>query len=184
VQGHLVGPVLAALRAGMDPVLAARPGGGLVPGLQRGAARPRAGGGEGEDGEVAADAGSDRACTRRWGSTRTTYVHRRWGSRLLAVVGTRHPRPPARHWAAERRHPSPRPAARARARPRCCWVLAGPRRGRMHVVCGARPWGHIRRQSCERRAAGWRVPAEPTMLRLNSHVHPCLAKKREDCLSA
>jgi hypothetical protein len=84
----------------------------------------------------------------------------------------------------ENRRISPGPAARARARPRCCWVLAGPRRGRMHVVCGARPWGHIRRQSCERRAAGWRVPAEPTMLRLNSHVHPCLAKKREDCLSA
>ena len=72
VQGHLVGPVLAALRAWLGP--GARPGGGLVPGLQRGAARPRAGGGEGEDGEVAADAGSDRACTRRWGSTRTTYA--------------------------------------------------------------------------------------------------------------
>jgi hypothetical protein len=26
-----------------------------------------------------------------------------------AVVGARHPRPPARHWAAERRYPSPRP---------------------------------------------------------------------------
>jgi hypothetical protein len=45
VQGHLVGPVLAALRAWLGP--GARPGGGLVPGLQRGAARPRAGGGKG-----------------------------------------------------------------------------------------------------------------------------------------
>ena len=26
------------------------------------------------------------------------------------------------------------------------------------------------RQACERLSAGWRVPAEPTMLRLNSHV--------------
>ena len=30
--------------------------------------------------------------------------------------------------------------------------------------------GHARRLACERRAAGWRVPAEPTMLRLNPHV--------------
>ena len=30
--------------------------------------------------------------------------------------------------------------------------------------------GHARRQACERRAAGWRVPAQPTMLRLNSQV--------------
>jgi hypothetical protein len=36
--------------------------GSFVPGLQRGAARPRAGGGEGEsDGEVAADGGAERA---------------------------------------------------------------------------------------------------------------------------
>jgi hypothetical protein len=40
VQGHLVGPVLAALRA-WDPVLGLVVRGGLVPGLQRGAARPR-----------------------------------------------------------------------------------------------------------------------------------------------
>jgi hypothetical protein len=30
--------------------------------------------------------------------------------------------------------------------------------------------GHARRHACERLSAGWRVPAEPTMLRLNSHV--------------
>ena len=52
-------------------------------------------------------------------------VHRRWGSVLwqMAVVGARHPsvRGPARHWAAERRVPPPRPAARVRARPRGCW---------------------------------------------------------------
>jgi hypothetical protein len=29
--------------------------------------------------------------------------------------------------------------------------------------------GHARRQACERLSAGWRVPVEPTMLRLNSH---------------
>ena len=33
-----------------------------------------------------------------------------------AVVGARHPRPPARHPEAERRDPPPRPAARVRAR--------------------------------------------------------------------
>ena len=44
-------------------------------------------------------------------------VHRRWGSvRVLAVVGARHPQPPARHREAERRDPPPRPAARVRAR--------------------------------------------------------------------
>ena len=32
--------------------------------------------------------------------------------------------------------------------------------------------GHARRQACERLSAGWRVPAEPTMLRLNSHLIP------------
>jgi hypothetical protein len=48
-------------------------GGGLVPGLQRGAARPRAGGGEGEgDGEVAADGGAERARGAGDLSTRTT----------------------------------------------------------------------------------------------------------------
>ena len=40
VQRHLVGPVLAALPAGLGP--RGRPGGGLLPGLQRGATRPRA----------------------------------------------------------------------------------------------------------------------------------------------
>ena len=44
-------------------------------------------------------------------------VHRRWGSVFwLAVVGARHPRPPARNREAERRDPPPRPAARVRAR--------------------------------------------------------------------
>ena len=63
----------------------------------------------------------------------------RW--RLLAVVGARHPRPPARRWAAERRHPSPRPPARVRARPRGCWRGAGVAAGApVHpgVVRGAR----------------------------------------------
>jgi hypothetical protein len=96
-------------------------------------------------------------------------VHRRWGSvSWLAVVGARHPRPPARHWAAERRHPSPRPAARVRARPRGCWRGRRPRRGRRCTPASCT--GHARRQACERRAAGWRAPAEPTMLRLNLQV--------------
>jgi hypothetical protein len=84
--------VLAALRAGLsawDPVLAKLVVGPacrswLVPTLvgwcwariraaARRCARPRARGGEGEgDGEVAADGGTYGACTRRWGSTRTT----------------------------------------------------------------------------------------------------------------
>ena len=61
-------------------------------------------------------------------------VRRRFGSvRDVAVVGARHPRPPARHRAAGRRDSPPWPAARVRARPRGCWqglaVAAGaPRR--------------------------------------------------------
>ena len=58
-------------------------------------------------------------------------VHRRWGSvRVLAVVGARHPRPPARHREAERRDPPPRPAVRVRA-----WASG---RGR-----GAEPWPRV-----------------------------------------
>jgi hypothetical protein len=52
-------------------------------------------------------------------------------------------------------------------------LLAGPPR-RACVAAGAptpaSSAGHARRQACERRAAGWRVPAEPTILRLNSQV--------------
>jgi len=40
----------------------------------------------------------------------------------------------------------------------------------VHPGVGQSCAGHARRQACERRAAGWRVPAEPTMLRLNLHV--------------
>ena len=70
--------MLAALRA-WDPVL------GLVvgsyqPGLQRGAAPPRAGGGEGDgDGEVAADGGAEGSVHEALGIY-THDVHRRWGS--------------------------------------------------------------------------------------------------------
>jgi hypothetical protein len=87
-------------------------------------------------------------------------VHFRWGSVFWRstsgrAVGARDPRPHARHWAAERRHPSgsPRPAARGYAHGR-------------EAVGGADAWpqrctpascaGHARRQACERRAAGWR----------------------------
>jgi hypothetical protein len=47
-------------------------------------------------------------------------------------------------------------------------LLAGPRRGRRCTPASCA--GHARRQACERLSAGWRVPAEPTMLRLNSHL--------------
>jgi hypothetical protein len=46
-------------------------------------------------------------------------------------------------------------------------LLAGPRRGRRCTPASCA--GHARRQAFERLSAGWRVPAEPTMLRLNSH---------------
>ena len=77
------------------------------------------------------------------------------GQRVLAVVGARHPRPPARHWEAERRDPPLRPAARVRAR--ASSIGAGRSRGRgctpaFCVGCAPRP-------ACERRAAaaGWQV---------------------------
>ena len=47
-------------------------------------------------------------------------------------------------------------------------LLAGPRRGRRCTPASCA--GHARRQACERRVAGWRVPAEPTMLQLNSQA--------------
>jgi len=56
------------------------------------------------------------------------------------------------------RHPRTRTAER---------LLAGPRRGRRCTPASCA--GHARRQAFERLSAGWRVPAEPTMLRLNSH---------------
>ena len=43
----------------------------------------------------------------------------------------------------------------------------GPRRCTPASCAGA-----VRRQACERLSAGWRVPAEPTMLRLNSTSRP------------
>ena len=83
-------------------------------------------------------------------------VHRRWGTRVLAVVGARHPRPPARHREAERRDPPPRPAARVRA-----WASG---RGRGGAVAAGRCTpascgGCAPRRACERRAAaaGWQV---------------------------
>ena len=49
-------------------------------------------------------------------------------------------------------------------------LLAGPSRGR--TCTPASYAGRARRRACERRAAaaGWQVPAEPTMPRLNSQV--------------
>ena len=45
-------------------------------------------------------------------------------------------------------------------------LLAGPRRGRRCTPASCA--GHARRQAFERLSAGWRVPAEPTMLRLEA----------------
>ena len=92
-------------------------------------------------------------------------VHHRWGSVFWRSWARVIRRPPARHWAAERRpnadilhHARPPPAhARTRAHGR-------------EAVGGAEAWlqvqpgepascaGHARRQACERRAAavGWR----------------------------
>jgi hypothetical protein len=102
-------------------------GGGLVPGLQRGAARPRAGGGEGEgDGELAADGGAERARGAGDLSTRTTCAAAgvaSSGGRGRASSAAAYPslggRTPISFTTARR--PRTRTAER---------LLAGPRRGR------------------------------------------------------
>ena len=62
---------------------------------------------------------------------------------------------PSLLWAAERRHPSPRPTTRVRARPRGCWrgrgVAAGAPRRRARGTRGVRP------VSGSRRAGGYRL---------------------------
>jgi hypothetical protein len=114
----------------------------------------------------------------KWGSTDLQLythdvhsLHRRWGSVFwrswgrvirgrLPVIG--------RPNAGILHHTARRPRTRTAER-----LLAGPPR-RACVAAGAptpaSSAGHARRQACERRAAGWRVPAEPTILRLNSQV--------------
>jgi hypothetical protein len=92
-------------------------------------------------------------------------VHRRWGSVFwrswarvirgrLPVIG----RPNANIL-----HHGP-PPAYAHGRE----AVGGARRGRRCTPASCA--GHAGRQACERLAPGWRLPAEPTMLRLNSHV--------------
>lgn len=120
---------------------------------------------------MAADGGCG-ACTRRGDlhtkHTRTTDVHRRWGSVFwrswarvirgrLPVIG----RPNA-----DILHHGP-PPAYAHGREAVGGAEAWPKRGRRCTPASCA--GHARRQACERLSAGWRVPAEPTMLRLNSH---------------
>jgi len=166
VQGHLVGPVLAALRA-WDPVL------GLVVGSYQGCSEALHG--------LAREAAKEKA-TAKWRQmgVRSVHealgiythdVHRRWGSVFWrSWARAIRPRPPARHWAAERRHPSITTARRPRTR-KAERLLAGPRRGRRCTPASCA--GHARRQACERLSAGWRVPAEPTVFRLNSHFLGC-----------
>ena len=129
VQGHASSarPVGAGGAAGLGP--GARPGGGLVAGLQRGAARPRARGGRRTNerrrrrrrsGWRQMDGGAERARARLRRGGRGIYTHARRAPTAAGVAssggrgGARHRRPPARHWAAVRQHPSPRPAARVR----------------------------------------------------------------------
>jgi hypothetical protein len=106
---------------------------------------------------------------RRWGSTRTTCTAagvaspgwRSWARVIrgrLPVIG----RPNA-----DILHHGP-PPAYAHGR-----EAVGGADGRGVAAGACTPascTGHARRQACERRAAGWRAPAEPTMLRLNLQV--------------
>ena len=62
------------------------------------------------------------------------------GQRVLAVVGARHPRPPARHREAERRDPPPRPAARVRA-----WASGRGQGGAVAAGAPRHPAGDARR---------------------------------------
>ena len=147
-----------------------QPGGGLVPGLQRGAARPRAGGGKGEgDSEVAADGGAERA---RGAGDLHTYTHdvhaARWGSVVASSGGRGRASSAAACPSLGGRTPTSFTTARC-PRPRTAErLLTRPRRGWPPRCTPASCAGHARRQACERLAAGWRVPAEPTMLR---HSH-------------
>jgi hypothetical protein len=96
--------------------------------------------------------------------THTHDLHRRWGSVFW------------RSWARVIRGRLP-----VIGRPNADILHHGPPPAYAHgreAVGGAEAWpqctpascaGHARRQACERLSAGWRVPAEPTMLRLNSH---------------
>ena len=166
VQGHLVGPVLAALRA-WDPVL------GLVVGSYQGCSEALHG-----LAREAAKAKATAICGGRWGyvrteractggagdlSTRTTCAAAgvassggRGRASSAAACPSLGGRTPTSFTTARR--PRTRTAER---------LLAGPRRGRRCTPASCA--GHARRQAFERLSAGWRVPAEPTMLRLNSH---------------
>jgi hypothetical protein len=162
VQGHLVGPVgvLAALRAWLGP--GARPGGGLVPGLQRGAGCTA-----GLAREAATATGRRWRSGGRWGCRAchealgiyTHDVHRRWGSVFWRSCWARviRGRLPVIGRPNQRRHPSARPAARVRARPRGCWRGGGVPWPQVHPRRRARQRGagrHARRQACERRGGG------------------------------
>ena len=124
--------------AGLGP--GARPGGGLVPGLQRGAARPRAGGGEGEsDGEVAADGGAERArgLDAEWPLIRcpTSLLWARWLTARPHPPCTCTPSQwPPSQWSWRTREPhgarprtSPRQRPHARPRQRQTWSRRSPR---------------------------------------------------------
>ena len=75
VQGHLVGPVLAALRAGDSYQGSYQGCSEALHGLAREAAKAKLG-----DGEVAADGGGCGACLHAAQGIYTHDVHRRWGS--------------------------------------------------------------------------------------------------------
>ena len=94
---------------------------------------------------------------RRWGSVRVASSGGRGRASSVAACPSLGGRMPTSFTTARR------PRARTAER-----LLAGPRRGRRCTPASCA--GHARRQAFERRAAGWRVPTEPTMLRLNPQV--------------
>jgi hypothetical protein len=111
------------------------------------------------------------ACTRRWGSyiPRTTCT----AAGVASSGGRGRASSAAACPSLDGRTPTSfttacRPRTRTAER-----LLAGPRRGRRWVhPARRRARGTHARQACERRAAGWRVPAEPTTLQLNPQVVP------------
>ena len=93
------------------------------------------------------------------------------GQRLLADVGLRHPRSPARRRAGDWRDPPPRESSTT-ARPPRSRAARGSRRGG-GVATGGPRRREGRAHGGRPVSGGWRIPFEPTLRRLTSFLDNC-----------